>query len=185
MSSNFAAPALATLRCARSFAAPARARRSSARCYVSPPVDIDPDQLVWRTGDDARAAADRGGVAARDADADGSADRDGSRAVRAVFIALGRVARSRAQAAGLCDRGIAIGGDCCQRSARVVAGLAVDDVALHRRLRHWHRGDDRRQRGADCSDAGGGTRAPGRGAREECAGITRRPRSLVRARPAC
>ena len=58
-----------------------------------------------------------------------------------------------------------------KRSARVVARLAVDDLALYRRLRHWHRGDDRRQRGADRADASRCARALGRSAREKCARV--------------
>ena len=46
---------------------------------LSPPVDVDPDQLVRRAGDDARAAAHRRGAAARQPDADGPADGDGAR----------------------------------------------------------------------------------------------------------
>ena len=64
-------------------------------------LDVDPDQLVRRAGDDARAAADRGGAAAREPDADGPADGDGDAAVRAVLAAGRRLARPRPEAAGL------------------------------------------------------------------------------------
>src|SRR5690606_36276756 len=77
------------------------AARPAARPRLPAVVGVDPDQLVRRADHDARAAAYRGGAAARDADSDGRADRDGGRAVRAVLVAGGRLARSRAKAPGV------------------------------------------------------------------------------------
>src|SRR5207247_4684039 len=80
------------------FVAPAAAasRRPAARRHLSPAVELDPHQLLRRAGDDAGAAADRCRAAACLADADGPADGDGGRALRAVVAAVGRVAGSRA-----------------------------------------------------------------------------------------
>src|SRR5258708_38683358 len=65
----------------------AAARRSAARPHVSTPVVVDPDQLVRGPGDAARTAADGRRAAASDPHADGRADRDGDRSVRAPVAA--------------------------------------------------------------------------------------------------
>src|SRR6476620_2245672 len=66
-------------------AADAARARPAARRRLPAPLDVDPDQLVRRAGDDARATADGGAAAARQPDADGPADGDGTAAVRAVL----------------------------------------------------------------------------------------------------
>ena len=71
-----------------------------------------------------------------------------------------------------------------QRAARLVDGLAVDALAVRRRLRDRHRLHHRRHGGADRADAGGGARAPGRGACEERAGHLGRRGRRARASPA-
>ena len=86
---------------AAALAADAPCRRPVARPRVPAPLDVDPDQLVRRAGDDARAAADGGGAAARQPDADGLAKRRRDPAVRAVLAAGWRMARPHPQAPGL------------------------------------------------------------------------------------
>lgn len=148
----------------------AEARRPAARRCLSASVDIHPDQLVRRSGHDARLAAHGRRAAARHADADGAAHGDGNAAVRAALAAFRGLARSRAQAARLRDRREPAGPGRGQRATGLVDGLAHDELDVRRGSRDRVRAHRGRQRGADRPDAGGGARAPRRGACEECAG---------------
>src|SRR5271168_3614895 len=99
----------------------ARAHRSAARCDLPAAVDVDLDFLLRRSGDAAGAAPDRGGADARGSDADGLVDGDGDRPLRLVLTPVGRVARSSAQAAGVCDRRIVD----CVRGGDGTGGMVV------------------------------------------------------------
>ena len=148
--------------------------RPAARRDLPAPVVIDPDQLLRRSGHDARAAAERRAAAARHAHADGPAHGDGNPALRAVLAARRRVAGPRAQAPGLCARRECAGPRCRQRAAGLVAGVADDAVALRCVVRDWHGLHGGGQRGADRAHASRRTRSAGRGACEERAGVVRR-----------
>src|ERR1700688_1068862 len=77
------------------------AHRSFARSDLSPPVDIDTDFLLRRTGDVAGRAADRSRADARRANANGPIDRNGNRAIRIIFAAHRRLAGPGAKVAGV------------------------------------------------------------------------------------
>ena len=89
-------------------------------------------------------------------DADGPADGDGDRALRAVLAArraCGSTACASCRSTWSARSALALRRG--QRAARLVAGLAVDALAVRRRLRHRHGLHHRRHRGADRADAGG------------------------------
>jgi len=112
-----------------------RSHRLAARRDVPPPLDVHIDFIIRRASDLARFAAFGSGIAACRADADGSADGDGNRALRPVLAANRSVARSRAEAAGIRGWGIVDRGYRRLRSIGVVVRLAVDGVALLRGIR--------------------------------------------------
>src|ERR1700733_5478065 len=110
------------------------AQRSAARRDLPAAVDVDIDFVLWRSGDSAGVAADCGGADARRSHADGPADGHGNHAVRAVLAAVGRLARPCPETTGV------RGGRTVRRVRRrhgaggVVVRLAVDALAVLRRL---------------------------------------------------
>ena len=170
---------------APSLAAGVAAARPAARHRLPAPLDVDPHQLLRRAGDDARAAIDGRSAPARQPDADGPADDDGTAAVRALLAAGRRLARPRSQAADLHRRRADDRRRRRQRAAGLVGGMAVHRLALRVRVRHRHRLHRGRQRRADRADAGRGARSPRRGARQECARLVGRRSRRDRASPAC
>ena len=149
------------------------AHRSAARRDLPAAVDVDTDIVLRRSGDSAGVAFDRGGAAACRSDADGSADGDGNRPVRAVLVADRRVARSSPQIACLCGRRAVDRVRRGDRAGGLVVWMVVDALALRGRILDRRRQYDGRQRRADRAHPNRAARTIGRSTRQERTGHVR------------